>query len=228
MSLSSANSINLGRLLPQAAYYASTSLQYWRKHARKLNFIIPSGNLGNAVACIWARHMGLPIGRVVLAHNANRTVVDYLQTGDWSPRRSLATLASAMDVGHPSNMERLRALYPDIDRLRGAVTAESVEDARIAARIRSDRQRFGQIWCPHTAVAAEVWATMDERSRCELPWCLVATASPAKFPEIVEPLIESAIPVPPALAELLQRPTQVESLEPSLAALRTALLSARR
>ena len=228
MSLSSANSINLGRLLPQAAYYASTSLRYWREHTRKLNFIIPSGNLGNAVACIWARHMGLPIGRVVLAHNANRTVVDFLQTGEWSPRRSLATLASAMDVGHPSNMERLRALHPDLDSLRGAVTAESVDDERIAARIRRDRQRFGQIWCPHTAVAAEVWATMDERSRRELPWCLVATASPAKFPEIVEPLIGSSIPVPPALAELLQRPTQVEPLEPSLAALRTALLSPRR
>ena len=68
---------------------------------------------------------------------------------------------------------------------------------------------------------------MDERTRRELPWCLVATASPAKFPEIVEPLINSSIPVPPALAELLQRPTQVESLEPSLAALRTALLSAQ-
>lgn len=228
MSLSSANSINLGRLLPQAAYYAATSLQYWHQHARKLNFIIPSGNLGNAVACIWARRIGLPIGRVVLAHNANRTVVDYLQTGEWSPRRSVATVASAMDVGHPSNMERLRALYPDVEGLRGAVTAESVDDARIAARIRSDRQRFGQIWCPHTAVAAEVWATMDVRSRRELPWCIVATASPAKFPEIVEPLIDSSIPVPPALAELLQRPTQVESLEPNLAALRTALLSARR
>jgi threonine synthase len=133
-----------------------------------------------------------------------------------------------MDVGQPSNMERLRALYPDLDGLRGAVAAESVDDGRIAARIRSDRKRFGQIWCPHTAVAAEVWATMDERSRRELPWCLVATASPAKFPEIVEPLIDSSIPVPPALAELLQRPTQVESLEPSLPALRAALLSARR
>jgi threonine synthase len=226
MSLSSANSINLGRLLPQAAYYASTSLQYWRTHARKL--IIPSGNLGNAVACIWARHLGLPIGRIVLAHNANRTVVDYLQSGEWAPRRSLATLASAMDVGHPSNMERLRALYPDVDRLREAVTAESVDDTRIAARIRSDRQRFGQIWCPHTAVAAEVWAGMDEATRRDLPWCLVATASPAKFPEIVEPLIDSTVPVPPALAELLQRPTQVEPLEPSLAALRSALLSSHR
>jgi len=228
MSLSSANSINLGRLLPQAAYYAATSLQYWRAQGRTLNFIIPSGNLGNAVACIWARHMGLPIGQVVLAHNANRTVVDYLRTGDWSPRQSVATLASAMDVGHPSNMERLRALYPAIDQLRAAVTAETVDDAHIAARIRDDRQRFGQIWCPHTAVAAEVWANMDSRVRRELPWCLVATASPAKFPEIVEPLIDAAVPVPKALAELLQRPTQVEHIEPTLAALRQALLSSPR
>jgi len=221
--LSSANSINLGRLLPQAVYYATTALEFWRRHQEPLNFIIPSGNLGNAVACVWARKMGLPIGRVILVHNANRTVVDFLGDGDWRPRSSVATLASAMDVGNPSNMERLRALHPQLDELRSAVTAISIDDDAIRSRIRLDAERYGQVWCPHTAVAAEAWARLAVAERDELPWCLVATASPAKFPEVVEPLIGRRVDVPPALAELLQRPTAAESLEPTLEALRSAL-----
>src|SRR5580704_7455327 len=111
-TLSSANSINLARLLPQSAYYAAASLAIWRSHGERACFVIPSGNLGNAVACLWARQVGLPIGDVVLAHNANRTVPEYLASGQWQPRPSVATLASAMDVGDPSNTERLRALFP--------------------------------------------------------------------------------------------------------------------
>src|SRR6185437_4644571 len=107
-ALSSANSINLGRLLPQTVYYAAASLAVFRRHGDRASFVIPSGNLGNAVACIWARRLGLPVADIVLAHNANRTVPDFLATGDWHPRASVATLASAMDVGNPSNMERLR------------------------------------------------------------------------------------------------------------------------
>ena len=139
--LSSANSINLGRLLPQAVYYAATSLAVWRRHGEPASFIVPSGNLGNAVACLWARRMGLPIGDVVLAHNANRGVPDYLASGEWQPRASIATLASAMDVGNPSNMERLRALFPQFSELQGAVSAYSVSDAQIRARIRIGYER---------------------------------------------------------------------------------------
>ena len=222
-SLSSANSINLGRLLPQAVYYAATALAHLRRTGAPLSFIIPSGNLGNAAACIWARRMGLPIGEVVLAHNANRTVPDLLDSGDWSPRPSVATIASAMDVGNPSNMERLRALHPGIDELRGAVRAVSVDDAAIRARIVADHARFGQIWCPHTAVAAEAWARLTPAERRGQAWCLVATASPAKFPEVVEPLLGLKVPVPPALAELFGRPTAVRALAATSAALRDAL-----
>src|SRR5262245_38662295 len=144
--LSSANSINLGRLLPQAVYYAATSLTVYRRDAVEANFIIPAGNLGNSVACVWARKLGLPIGRIVLAHNANRTVPDFLQSGEWQPRPSIPTLASAMDVGSPSNMERLRALYPGIDAVRGAVRAESVTDAAIQARVQEDFRNYGKVW----------------------------------------------------------------------------------
>jgi threonine synthase len=223
-ALSSANSINLGRLLPQAVYYAATSLQFRRRTGRTLSFIIPSGNLGNAVACIWARSMGLPIGDVILAHNANRTVPEFLESGALQARPSVATLASAMDVGNPSNLERLRAMFPEITALREAVRATSIDDAAIRDRITADHARFGVIWCPHTAVGAETWARLPARERDEHSWCVVATASPAKFPEIVEPLIGGKVPVPPALAELLGRPTQRESLAATLAALRDALL----
>jgi len=153
--LSSANSINLGRLLPQSAYYAATSLAIWRRYAEPASFIVPSGNLGNALACLWARRVGLPIGEVLLAHNANRTVPDFLASGVWRPRPSIATLASAMDVGDPSNMERLRALYPQLEELRGALSACAVSDAEIRARIRAGFGAYGQMWCPHTATAAE-------------------------------------------------------------------------
>ena len=221
--LSSANSINLGHLLPQAVYYAMTSLAWWREQGSKLSFIIPSGNLGNAVACIWARHMGLPIGDVLLAHNANRTVPDYLASGEWQPRASRATLASAMDVGHPSNIERLRALHPQIDALRDAVAAVSIDDVAIAERVRVDYARFGEIWCPHTAVGAEACARLTPEVRRSRYWCLVSTASPAKFPEIVEPLIAGKVPVPPSLAELLDRPSHYEEIGSTLSDLRSAL-----
>ena len=111
--LSSANSINIGRLLPQTVYYAASSLAIWRDERQAPGFVVPSGNLGNVVACIWAREMGLPVGPIELAHNANVTVPRFLDTGQWRPQPSVATLASAMDVGNPSNMERLENLHPD-------------------------------------------------------------------------------------------------------------------
>lgn len=221
--LSSANSINLARLLPQTVYYARASVDHWQRTGESLNVIVPSGNLGNAVAGLWARHMGLPIGQVLLAHNANRAVVDYLSEGQWRPRPSVATLASAMDVGDPSNMERLRDLWPDLTALRNDVRAVSVEDSSIRERIRADYATAGQIWCPHTAVAAEAWARLPEAERHAGRWCLVATASPAKFPEIVAPLVKAPIPVPKALAAILERPTRSKTLAPTIEALRGAL-----
>jgi threonine synthase len=220
--LSSANSINLGRLLPQAVYYASSSLEVWRKYGEPASYVIPSGNLGNAAACIWARKLGLPIGQIVLAHNANRTVTDFLRTGEWAPRPSIATLASAMDVGNPSNMERLRALLPELADLRTAVSAETVDDAAIRGRIRQGFERYGQIWCPHTATAAEVYERLVVGKRPGR-WIIVSTAHPAKFSEIVEPLIGRQVPVPESLAKLFARPTKCTGIEADLASLRAAL-----
>lgn len=222
-ALSSANSINLGRLLPQSVYYAATSLAVFHRFGEPASFVVPSGNLGNVVACLWARRMGLPIGKVVLAHNLNRTVPDYLDSGQWQPRPSIATLASAMDVGDPSNMERLRALYPHLGELRAAVRAYAVTDEQIRARIVEGYTRFGQMWCPHTATAAEAYERLPRAERDSGRWVLVATAHPAKFAEIVEPLIARAVPVPESLTRLLARPTQFTEIEASLGALRGVL-----
>jgi threonine synthase len=159
----------------------------------------------------------------VLAHNANRTVPDYLETGTWRPRPSIATLASAMDVGDPSNAERLRALYPDFSDLRGALSACSVRDDEIRARIRADYQRYGQIWCPHTATAAEAYERLPAPRRAAHRWVIVSTAHPAKFPEVVAPLIGRAVPVPQSLANLFARAGSCVEIAPELGALRAAL-----
>ena len=217
--LLSANSINLGRLLPQTVYYAAASLWYLRRRGASAGFVIPTGNLGNAVAAFWARRMGLPVREFVLASNANRAVPDYFESGDWASRPTVATLANAMDVGNPSNAERLFNLHPNFQELRGIARAFSISDTEIESIIRQEAAaRTPEIWDPHTATATLA------RSRVESPhWVVVATAHPAKFESIVEPLVGSRIDVPDSLAALLHRPEHFEELEPSFEALAAAL-----
>jgi threonine synthase len=223
MQLSSANSINLGRLLPQAVYYAATSLAIWRRYGERASFIVPSGNLGNVMACFWALKVGLPIGDIVMAHDANRAVPGYFDSGEWKPRASIATLASAMNVGNPSNMERVLSVFPHVDELRKVASAYSVDDHAIRERIRADFKRYGRVWCPHTAVAAEVYERLPAELRAKRRWVLVSTAHPAKFREIVEPLIGREVAVPEALARLFARPTECTEIAADLASLRSAL-----
>jgi threonine synthase len=217
--LASANSINLGRLLPQMSYYASASLAHERATGRRPSFVIPTGNLGNALACVWARSMGLPIADIVLATNANRTIPDFLATGVWQPRASVATLASAMDVGDPSNMARLLTFAGDVDGIRRCVRAQSVDDAAIREEIANTYRESGRIACPHTATALHVLRTMPPSERAGRDWIVVATAHPAKFERIVEPIIGRTVVIPESLAALLDRPAHAEDIEPKLDAL---------
>ncbi|MDJ0760332.1 MAG: threonine synthase [Woeseiaceae bacterium] len=209
---SSANSINIGRLLPQSTYYAYASLKHFRETGRKPSFIIPTGNLGNALACIMAREMGLPIASVILATNANRTIPDYFETLEWLPRASLQTLASAMDVGNPSNMERLRSFLGDADVLRTRLGVRSVPDDEIEEDIAVDYKDFGFAVCPHTATATRTWRELDDALRIDEDWILVATAHPAKFETVVEPLIGDEVPLPPELEAILSRPKRAISI----------------
>jgi threonine synthase len=220
---SSANSINIGRLLPQMVYYVASSLEIERRTHARASYIIPAGNLGNAFAAVWARALGFPISRIILAHNINRTVPEFLRTGVWEPRPSIATLASAMDVGDPSNMERIRALYPTLSGIREQLSADSVDDATIRARIGEDFMHYGREWCPHTATAAEVYSRLGKAERRDSPWVVVATAHPAKFNEIVEPIIGRPVAIPQSLDRLLKLPQHAVDLPPTLEALAEAL-----
>jgi threonine synthase len=195
----SANSISIGRLLPQMVYHARASLQYLAATKSKATLIVPTGNLGDAVAALWAKRCGFPIEKVILATNANRTLVDYFETGKYTARPTIATLANAMDVSAPSNFERLEHLYPDFERLKHDVEAISVVDSEISKAVSTGIATYGQIWCPHTATAVVAY----EKSKIENA-ILVATAHPAKFETIVEPLVHTIVPVPAKLAETLR------------------------
>jgi threonine synthase len=128
-----------------------------------------------------------------------------------------------MDVGNPSNLERLRALYPDVAALRGAVSAVSIDEEATRARIRIDFERYGRIWCPHTAVAAEAYARLPAVERAQRRWLLVASAHPAKFREIIEPLVGAALPMPENLARLFARPTRYTEIDANLEMLKRSL-----
>ena len=216
--LLSANSINLGRLLPQTVYYAAAGLWYLRERSRVPGFIIPTGNLGNAVAAFWARRMGLPVREIILATNANDPVPTYFSSGSWKPHPTIATLANAMDVGDPGNMERLLNLHPEIDELRKIARSFSVSDQEITDTIARDYRSRQMIWCPHTATAAHV------RERLASPhWIIVATAHPAKFESVVEPLIGKSLNTPTSLAQLFEAPSRFEEIDAEFEALKEAL-----
>ena len=219
LRLTSANSISLGRLLPQIAYHAHAA---WASGGT-LNLIVPTGNLGNALAAVWARELGAPIGDVVLATNANQTLSEFFQGGVYRARPSVPTLANAMDVGDPSNFERLAWTFPDPAELRRRVRARAVSDEHISRTIQQGERRHGQVFCPHTAAGVYVLEQI-RASGGRGAWAVAATAHPAKFESIVEPLVGHPVEVPPALAELLGRPSRAEPLAADPGALRRRLL----
>lgn len=221
--LSSANSISLGRLLPQMSYYAHASLAWWHEHREPLNLIVPTGNLGNALAALWVRSMGLPVGQIRLACNANATLPDFFAGGDYAPRHAVATLANAMDVGAPSNFERLHWTLPDSHELRTQLQASSVDDRTICTTIALHAREHGEVFCPHTATAMHLLDRL-RASGDNLPWAIVATAHPAKFESVVEPLIGHPIEVPAALSAMLQRSASAEPLAAEDGALREWLV----
>ena len=217
--LTSANSINFGRLMPQLAYAAHAAVKVFKATGEKPGFVVPSGNLGHGFAVLLARAMGMPVGPVVLASNANRTLKDWQLTGRFEPRASLQTIANAMDVGNPSNFERVAALPP----AARDVQVELVTDDEIRSRIKSEYEASGYVWCPHSATAAEAWSRLPERARAERPWIAAATAHPYKFADVVEPLIGRSIEPSPAFSTILHRPTRKLRISADLSHLADAL-----
>jgi len=222
LALTSANSISIGRLLPQMTYYAHSTATLAARLDAPINLIVPTGNLGNALAAIWAREMGLPIGEVMLATNANRTLPDFFSGQDYRGRPGIATLANAMDVGDPSNFERLAWLFRDSDPRTGGIRALGVDDQTIGTTIRNTWTTHGLAICPHTACAVHALSALRSAGD-RRPWMLAATAHAAKFEHVVEPLIGTRIVPPPALAELLDRPSHAEPLDADYAQFRAQL-----
>ncbi len=221
-AVTSANSINVGRLLPQAIYYAYA----WSRLPTDVGEIVvsvPSGNFGNLTAGLIAKRDGVPIDHFVAATNANDAFPAYLSSGRYTPKPSVRTLSSAMDVGDPSNLVRIQHLYHnDVDALRRDVSASSHTDEEVRSAILDVFESFGYVMDPHTAVG---FLALEKAmaSRRESVGVVLATAHPAKFSDIVEPIIGQTIDVPPQLAALLDREVNATRIEPTLDALRPVI-----
>jgi threonine synthase len=223
--LLTANSISLGRLLPQMGYYAMHALRFQRRHGRRLNFVVPSGNLGNAMAALIARAMGLPIGDVVLATNANPTLAEFFDGAPYRGRDATPTLANAMDVGAPSNFERLRWLADGDDAAaRALVRVQRIDDARIRSTVAAAEAKHGVAPCPHTACGLAVLEDLRDSGDTR-DWAVAATAHASKFLDVVGSLLSNVPPVPPAFAALLAKPAQADRIDVDFAALTAALRS---
>jgi threonine synthase len=220
--LTSANSINIGRLLPQAFYYVhAAALLGWSAHPPV--FVVPSGNLGNLCAGLLAYRCGMPAAGFVAALNSNRLFADFLEAGEARTRPSIPTLSNAMDVGAPSNLERIRWMYgDDVEVLRRDVRAVSTSDEATRACIADVHARTGYVVDPHTAVA---WEAARRTAGGGRPLVVLSTAHPAKFPEVVEEATGAAPGVPEGLARRMGAPETFVSLAASSAALRELLLA---
>lgn len=207
--LTSANSINVARLLPQALYFVYAAHAVEEIITQRLGpgaagrvqprFVVPSGNLGNLCAGLLARRAGMAASGFIAATNANRGFVDFLSGDEFEARSSVSTVSSAMDVGDPSNFERVQWLYDgDDDALRRDVIGVSVSDAEATRCIADVYERTGYVLDPHTAVGYE--AAKSHNATAEEPTVILATAHPAKFPDTVEAMIGCPVPLPPGLA----------------------------
>ena len=251
--LTSANSINVGRWLPQMIYYAHAVAELTRaatgaaaaglaatgavatgvglaqdfSPARPAVFSVPSGNFGNLTAGLMMKRVGLPIERFVAATNVNDVVPEYLSTGRFEPRASVHTMASAMDVGNPSNFDRLLWLYNgDLASIRRDLDGSRHDDREVGETIRRVHGERGYLLDPHSAIAYLGLKGREGQVRREgQVGMFLATAHPAKFPEIVEPILGHEIPRPPALADALARERQVIRLDATLAAVKGILFS---
>jgi len=232
MRLTSANSVNVGRLLPQMVYYFHAVAQLRANGAEATQpfsaadgsvvFSTPSGNFGNLTAGLIAKRSGLAVACFVAATNANDIVPTYLQSGRFEPRASVQTISNAMDVGHPSNFERMSWMYGgDVDAMRRDITGSCHRDEDVKATIREIYDTRGYLLDPHSAIAYRgLKAQIGQRGRVGV---FLATAHPAKFAEIVEPIIGCPVEKPAPLAEALRRPRHVIRIDASLEAVKGAL-----
>ena len=200
--LTSANSINIARLLPQMLYYFYTYGQLADK-SKPIVFSVPSGNYGNLTAGILAKRMGLPINHFIAAANANDIVPHYLTTGNFEPKPSIETISNAMDVGNPSNFARLQALFNhSLADFRSEVTGYSYSDEQTRESIKKVYDEFDYIADPHGAIGYR--ALEEYLLDNDVVGVFLETAHPIKFRQEVEPIIGHEIPIPDSLSTVLK------------------------
>jgi threonine synthase len=206
-NLTSANSINISRLIPQMLYYFEAARQFAIEGKSAPVFVIPSGNFGNLTALLIAIRMGLPVGHVVAATNINDVVPEYLRSSEYTPRPSEATISNAMDVGAPSNFARMLELYgSEWQAMASQISGYAFDDSQTRDAIREVHEKYGYVIDPHGAVgylAGEAWLEQHPEDSV----VILETAHPAKFPEtITEELGNEVLEIPQRLACLAEEP----------------------
>ena len=226
MQLTSANSINVARFLPQAFYYfyAYAQLKMISEEAAESMVIcVPSGNFGNLTAGLIAKRMGLPVKRFIVANNRNDVFLEYLNTGTYTPRASVSTIANAMDVGNPSNFARILNLYTNShEAICSEISGFSYTDAQIEATMRDCRNENGYMLDPHGACGYQ--GLKDGLQEGEYG-VFLETAHPAKFVETVSSVLNETIELPEKLKEFLGREKQTVQLPADFNAFKSYLLS---
>ena len=203
LKLTSANSINVARFLPQAFYYFHAYAQMKRRGLDgNLVFCVPSGNFGNICAGLFAKRMGLPVKHFIAANNANNVFYDYLRTGVYSPRPSVQTIANAMDVGDPSNFARIYDLYgKDYEAIRTDISGATYSDDQIAETIREVYGKTGYVCDPHGACG---YRALSELLRSGETGVFLETAYPAKFKGTVDGILNSDMRIPDRLLAFMK------------------------
>ncbi len=219
--LMSANSINVGRVIPQSFYYFWTSLQIKAAYPQKpIVYSIPSGNLGNLTGGLIARKMGAPIDRFIVGNNANDPFVDYLSTGEYTPRPALATLSNAMDIGRPNNLPRILDLFDYEHHVIADVCwGASFSDAATEKHMRRIFKTTGYVMCPHTAVGHMAMRAFAKDVSSDFIKVTVSTAHPAKFADDVQRIIERDISMPKVLKKAMKSKKVAHNMAPTLDAL---------
>ncbi len=205
LTLTSANSINIARLLPQVFYYFYAWAQLPNK-ARPVVFSIPCGNLGNFTAGVLAKKMGLPKARLVAATNINDVFTHFVQTGAFKPKPAKQTLSNAMDVGNPNNLARIRELYQNnLKLMQKDIFSKSFTDEETVQAIREVDKRYHYILDPHSAVAYLGLKAYIQQNQEPSSNIFLATAHPAKFPETIERALKQKVALPKNLKEIIQK-----------------------
>lgn len=226
LTLTSANSINVARFLPQSFYYFNAWARLKAQGvipSRELVFSVPSGNFGNLTAGLFAREMGLPVARFLAANNRNDVVYQYLQTGKYEPRPSVETIANAMDVGAPSNFARILDLYGNsYEKITSAMKGFRYADEEIRQTIRSVFEQTGYLCDPHGACGYQALTEALEENQAGV---FLETAHPAKFTETVEAVVgKGNVPLPEKLAAFVKGEKQSVPLGESFSEFKSFLL----